>query len=310
MKPLKSSEIKGNWATLLLCTNKDGTIDFKRLADELDVLISSRPNGIYSNGTAGEFHTQNEFEFDKVNTLLAEKCEKAGVPFQIGISHMSAQIQLERLKRIIQLKPSAVQLILPDWFPVTNDEAVLFLSKMSETAGDTGLVLYNPPHAKRVLSPEDWMFLKKHIPNLAGVKVFDYGGDDKWYARVRKCAKGLSVFIPGHNLVTGIQKGADGTYSNIACLNPFTAQKWYETTKKNMESALELEKRIHSFMKQFISPLVNKDKYSSPACDRFMAVIGDWADVGEYMRWPYRSIPKELADKIRPQAAKLIPEFF
>ena len=245
-----------------------------------------------------------------MNRLLTEKCENLETPFQIGVNHMSPQIQLERLKRIIQLKPGAVQVILPDWFLVTNDEAVSFLGKMNEACGDIGLILYNPPHAKRVLLLEDWAFLKRHIANLIGVKVFDYDGDDEWYAKVQQYAKGLSVFIPGHNRITGIQKGANGTYSNMACLNPFAAQKWYETAKNDIKAALEIEKRVKLFMRRFISPLIKKEKYSNPAFDRFMAVIGGWADIGPFMRWLYRSIPEELANKIRPDVEKIIPEFF
>ena len=55
----------GNWATLLLATDREGTIDYARLGEEIDVLISSSPCGIYSNGTAGEFYTQSEEEFRK-----------------------------------------------------------------------------------------------------------------------------------------------------------------------------------------------------------------------------------------------------
>ena len=100
MKPLSSKDIYGNWATLLLATDKKGKIDFLKLNDEIDVLISSKPNGIYSNGTAGEFYTQTENEFSKISELLSSKCEKAGIPYQIGVSHMSPQISLERLKMI------------------------------------------------------------------------------------------------------------------------------------------------------------------------------------------------------------------
>ena len=310
MKPLKSNEIKGNWSTLLLCTNKDGTIDFGRMDEELDVLISSAPDGIYSNGTSGEFHTQNEVEFEQVNRLLAEKCETAGIPFQIGVSHMSGQLSLERLRRSVELKPAAVQVILPDWFPLTNDEAASFLGKMAETAGNIGLVLYNPPHAKRVLAPSDWKYLKNWVPSLVGVKVSDQEGDEQWYAEVKKHAADLSVFIPGHNLATGIKCGAHGAYSNMACLNPTAAQSWYEQMKKDMSAALELESRIQQFMKQYIAPLITESRYSNPACDRFMVVMGGWTDVGEHMRWPYRSVPKEWADRIKPEAEKLIPEFF
>ena len=72
MHPLTHTTLVGNWATLLLATNKNGEIDYKRMGDEIDILIASSPCGIYSNGTAGEFYTQNEEEFIKTSELLAD----------------------------------------------------------------------------------------------------------------------------------------------------------------------------------------------------------------------------------------------
>ena len=228
MHPLTHTTLVGNWATLLLATNKNGEIDYKRMGDEIDILIASSPCGIYSNGTAGEFYTQNEEEFIKTSELLAEKCSAASIPFQIGVSHMSPQISLNRLQAVKSLNPGAVQVILPDWFPVTLEEAVIFLQRMEEAANGIPIVLYNPPHAKKILSPHDWMYLKQHIPSLIGIKVFDGNRNPEWYKQIREKVQGLSVFIPGHNLASGILSGAHGAYSNIACLNPFAAQKWYE----------------------------------------------------------------------------------
>ena len=48
--------VRGNWATLLLPIATDDAIEFGALAEEIDVLIAARVDGIYSNGTAGEFH--------------------------------------------------------------------------------------------------------------------------------------------------------------------------------------------------------------------------------------------------------------
>ena len=74
MHPLTHTTLVGNWATLLLATNKNGEIDYKRMGDEIDILIASSPCGIYSNGTAGEFYTQNEEELialgQKLGTVL------------------------------------------------------------------------------------------------------------------------------------------------------------------------------------------------------------------------------------------------
>lgn len=310
MKSLVFNEIYGNWATLLLATDQDGEIDFSKLADEIDVLIAAGSNGIYSNGTAGEFYAQSEDEFDNISDLLASKCEKAGMPFQIGVSHMSPQISLERLKRICHLRPGAVQVILPDWFPVTLEESIHFLQKMEDEAQGISLILYNPPHAKKKLSPEAWAVLKKHIPSLQGLKVFDQNADPEWYRQVNEHKAGLSVFIPGHRLATGIRMGAHGAYSNMACLNPFAAQKWFGMIQSDPEAALELEVRINQFMSTLIAPFITDLHYPNHACDRFMAMLGGWADVGDTLRWPYRSIPCILADEIRGKAISIIPEFF
>ena len=73
MQPLNATAIVGNWATLLLPLNEDDSIDYSLLAEEIDLMIAFGVNGIYSNGTAGEFYNQTEEEFDKVSELLASK---------------------------------------------------------------------------------------------------------------------------------------------------------------------------------------------------------------------------------------------
>lgn len=309
MKPLDYKSIHGNWATLLLATDSSGRLDMSRLSDEIDVLTDSHPNGIYSNGTAGEFYSQSADEFVQVSELLSQKCETAGVAYQIGVSHPCAQESLTRLQSIKHLKPGAVQVILPDWFPVNDAAAVSFMKKMAETAGDIPLVLYNPPHAKRVLHPSGWQMLKKTVPSLVGVKVFDNNCSNEWYGLMNDNKAGISVFVPGHHLATGIRNGADGAYSNVACINPHAAQKWYDLMLTDIEAALELESRIRQFMSECIDPFIVKMGYPNHACDRFMALVGGWADVGSRLRWPYSSIPDDFIHEIRKRAHDIIPEF-
>jgi len=307
MKPLTAEQIRGNWATLLTAWNVDDTLDLPRVAAEIDTLIEMQVDGVYSNGSAGEFHAQTEDEFDRISQCLAEKCNAAHVPFQIGVSHMSAQISLERLRRVVPLAPGAVQVILPDWFPVTEAEAVSFLHRMADAAGGIGLVLYNPPHAKKVLNPAAVGRLAAEVPALVGLKTA--GGDDAWYAAMRKHLGQLSVFVPGHFLATGVQRGAHGSYSNVACLHPAAAQRWAEQMQTDMESALELEQRLRRFIKDEIEPFLTEGGYCNAACDRLMAMIGGWTDIGPRLRWPYRSIDATEAERLRPKAKALIPEF-
>ena len=160
---------------------------------------------------------------------------------------------------------------------------------MAEVAGGIGLVLYNPPHAKRVWNPEQIGRLAARVPALIGLKTA--GGDDAWYASMREHLARLSVFVPGHLLASGVQRGAHGAYSNVACLNPAAAQRWTDQMRTDLPGALEVEQRLRRFMDGYIAPFITEQKYCNAACDRFMARLGGWADVGAHMRWPYRSIP-------------------
>ena len=48
MTPLKHSGIYGNWVTLLVPVNKDNSINYTLLAEEIDILIAMQVNGIYN----------------------------------------------------------------------------------------------------------------------------------------------------------------------------------------------------------------------------------------------------------------------
>lgn len=308
MKPATSSGIRGTWGTLLLPIDSDESIAWTRLSDEIDRLIKAGVDGIYSNGTACEFYSQSEEEFDRIQQTLAEKCEPAGMPWQAGASHPSAQVTLERVRRIRPLQPSAFQVILPDWFPVTDAEAVRFLDRIAEAASPIPLILYNPPHAKRSLTPEAFGLLARSVPSLVGVKVPHSSA--AWCSEFLRQAPGLSLFVPGHDLATGMRNGAHGAYSNVACLSPGGAVRWNHQMLRDPAGALELECRIRQFLSQHVLPFRQEWGISNQGLDKLLAAIGGWAEIGTRLRWPYSWIPEEEAIRLRPAARHLLPELF
>lgn len=308
MIPLKAHEIYGNWATLLLPLNDDEIINYKQLEAQIDVMIAYGVNGIYSNGTTGEFYNQTEEEFDHIHTILSSKCNAVSMPFQIGCSHMSPKISLERIRRSKKFQPSAIQIILPDWFSPSRSEIIDFLNVMSEAAAPVGLILYNPPHAKRKLLPRDFAEILDADVDLLGCKVA--GGDERWYEEMKNLKRPFSVFIPGHHLATGISRGAHGAYSNVACLNPGFAQAWYDDIALGGENVFELQYRIQRFMDECIVPYIRDRGYANQAVDKFMAAVGGWTEISTRLRWPYRSIPENDILPVREKCATLLPEVF
>lgn len=305
---MNAKDLKGNWGTLLLPVNADDSISYGRLEDEIDHLIAAGLDGIYSNGTAGEFHNQSEQDFDRVQALMAEKCRKAGMPFQIGASHPSPLLSLERIKRTVTLGPAAFQIILPDWVAAGEEEQDRFLEKMADAARGIPLVLYNPPHAKTLLTPRDLLRISRANPRVIGIKTG--AGDAGWYQEMRSYAPALSVFVPGHLLATGMQEGvAAGAYSNMACLSPKGSQAWWQSMQTDLPAALRVQERILKFFDQCIVPY-KRAGFSNPALDKFLAAVGGWGSVGTRLRWPYKWIDEQEAVAAGTVARRLLPEFF
>jgi dihydrodipicolinate synthase/N-acetylneuraminate lyase len=299
--------IRGNWATLLLPIGQDDTIDFARLADEIDYLVAASVDGIYSNGTAGEFHNQTEAEFDAIQGLLAQRCSAAGMPFVIGACQPDARLSLDRVRRAAALGPDGIQVILPDWWPVTAAEATDFLTMAAEAAGATPLILYNPPHSKRVFGPAELAGILASVPQVVGIKLAD--GDARWYAEARERLDRWGVYVPGHHLASGVWQGvAAGAFSNVACLSPIGAQRWTSLMLTDVEAAREIETRLRAFLEAHIAPFGRHHGYSNAALDKLLAAIGNWANVGTRLRRPYRWIDPEIAAQLRPIAHAAIPE--
>lgn len=297
--------LSGNWASLLLPINGDDSIDFIRLGAAIDVLIAAGVDGIYSNGTACEFYAQTEAEFDAIQALLAQKCGAAGMAFMVGANEVNPTVQLERLRRAVQWQPRAVQVILPDWWPVTNEEARAFLLRATEIADGVDLVLYNPPHAKRVLTPVDLAA----VTIGTGVVACKLGlGGSNFYAEARQHLGHLAVFLPGHHLASGVREGvAAGSFSNVACLSPVGAQRWTALMQTDLDTALLWETRIQAFMTGHILPFAVRG-YSNAALDKLLAAIGGWADVGTRLRAPYSSIDPADALALRAIAHDTMPD--
>lgn len=307
MRPLTRETLRGTWATVLLPLADDDSIDFGRLAAELAALVGAAPDGIYTNGTAGEFHALDEEEYDRITAVVAERCTSAGIPFQLGASHMSGQISLGRIRRSAAFEPSAIQVILPDWCALSADEVLFAIERMAQVAEPVPLVLYNPPHAKTRLAPALFGRVAAAFPQLAGIKVA--GGDASWFVEMRAAAPALAIFVAGNRLASGLRHGASGSYSNVACLSPAGAVSWYQEMLADPAAALALETRLNAFLDRHVLPL-QRFGYSNAALDKTLAAIGGWAPVGTRTRWPYRFVPQDVASALVPVARDALPELF
>ena len=236
-------------------------------------MSAAGPDGVYVHGTAGEFHTLSEDEYDRINALVTDRCAAAGIPVQIGASHMSAQTGLRRVARARALEPAAIQITLPDWLPLAPDEVVRFLSRVAAEADPVPLVLYNPPHAKTRVEPGRYAAIRREVPSLIGVKVAEYDtampGD-------------LAVFVAGHRLASArrLERPARTPTSPVSA-RPARwrgSPQWTPTRRRARRGTAH--QRVPRRARDAAGGL------SNPALDKFLAHVGGWADVGTRIRWP------------------------
>ena len=299
---------KGIWGAVLLPIAQDGTIDFGALDTELEILCASSVAGVYSNGTAAEFHNQTEAEFDRISDMVSAHARRAGKPFQIGVNNTNPRLARERLQRITALHPWGAQVTLPDWWPPAPAERARFMEGMNAAADGLPLILYNPPHAKVQLSIDDIAALREVAPGLVGVKV--KGGDAAWYDERREKLGDLSVFVGGHSVAFGRPRGADGAYSNVACLSPDGAVRYWHLIETDPAAAEDLEARFSLFLKTHLMPLVQRDGLSDAALDKLMAAAGGWGPVSARLLWPYSYADDDAVAAVAHAARRDLPELF
>ncbi len=298
----------GIWGTVLLPI-KDGAIDFGALAETVDILCESPLAGIYTNGTACEFHNQTEAEFDAITEMVAARASAAGMPFQIGVNDTNPRRARERLARIRDLGPRGVQIILPDWWAPSPDEQKRFVAGMQKAAGDLPLILYQPPHAKALLSLAEIAALRTEAPGLVGIKCL--GGDEDWYAERRRLLPGFSVFVGGGSVAFGRPLGADGSYSNLACLTPHGAARHWGMIETDPDLARDIEARFTGFLKTVLLPLSGgQRRLSNSALDKLMAAAGGWGPIGPDLLWPYIGADTDTVTAVARAARAALPEFF
>lgn len=300
------ADIRGVWATILLRVGEDGRVDFDAIPEQVAAYAAAGVDGVYCNGTATEFHCQTDAEFEAVSRATASASRTAGLPFQIGAAHPLPQGALSRIAFAATLDPAAIQVTLPDWTPIDLATAIRFLARCAEAAGRVPLVLYNPPHARAALDPAGFARLAEAVPRLAGIKCA--GGDDAWYAEMAPVLARLSVFIPGHHHATGVLRGAHGSYSNMACLDPAAAVRWDRLARSDPGPARETESRIAAFMAEAVAPILAAG-HPGYAVDKAMASAGGWTSITPRLLWPCEGIADADVARIAAAARRHIPEF-
>lgn len=261
-------------------------VDIRRFIKEIQAYSGTGVHGIYTGGTTGEFYAQTDQTFARITQIACEQAQEIGLPIQIGVSALSTHAARQRVRVAIKAEADAVQIALPFWLELKDDEVKRFVHEIAGEAGRTPIILYLTSRSKRKIAPALLGEIAAAQPTFIGTK--DTGCDLKTLQAMLKEAPDIAIF-GGEDFYQRIPAGGRGGYCSITGFNAAKVVELYELCAANrLAEARPLATALERFLHEALVPLVKKEGFWDSAVDRIQRVAGG-IDVGLRCQSPYRS---------------------
>lgn len=248
-----SKKIQGVLTAIVTAYDDHGEYSDKRMREQIQRQLR-HDNGIFCNGTNGEFFVLNTKEKLAVTqTCVDEVAGKVPVVAHIGEISTSETIKLG--KQIAALGVDAVSVITPYFIPLKQDEIIYHYSKIADEV-PVPVYMYNiPARTGNTILPETAAKLASHA-NIVGVK--DSAGSYESLKGFLDAVKDLDHFDvlngPDSLIHQGFVDGCAGCISGLANIAPEPiSQIWkhfrdgdIEKSKQAQDSVGDLRKELYA----------------------------------------------------------------
>lgn len=284
--PLTRQTLSGVWPALIVPWTDDDEIDAGLLAHEVRSYAGTGVSGVYTGGTTGEFYAQDDRTFEEITRIVCDEAHTCNLPVQIGASALSTLTVRRRIRTAIEAEADGLQVALPSWLELKDDEVKRFVHEIADEAEGTPIILYLTSRSKRKIGPELLGELAAEIPTFIGTK--DTGADVEGVKAMLREAPDLAIF-GGEDFFERIPAGGKGGYCSITGFNVAKVVELYTLCAAGrLEEAQPLAKSLDRFLHEALIPLVRDEGLWDSAVDRIQRVAGG-GTVGLRCQSPYRS---------------------
>lgn len=301
---LNRENLRGIWAGLPTAWKKDGSLDENVFREDIKRCCQYGVHGVYSGGTTGEFYAQDLELFKEINTILRDETKKYNIPIQIGCTATSTKEVIKRVNFAAKIGADGVQVALPFWMSLTNQEVIKFFNDISGISS-LPIISYNTERTKKLLKLEDYRRILDEGIKLIGVK--QTGNDFELISKLTQLP--LNVFVSEHILADAMKLGAKGSYSSFVYLNPYIILSYYQFCfEGRWKEAYAIQEKINLIMKKGIGPLLNKG-YKDSALDRVLGRAVGFLKCSLQTQPPYKSVTEEEFLSFKKWLKNNLPEF-
>jgi 4-hydroxy-tetrahydrodipicolinate synthase len=247
--------IKGIFTPHLVPFTDSGAINEAELRRLINWLIEKGVNGLYPNGSTGEFIRLSPEERRRIVKIVTEET-RGRVPVMAGAAEPNIDMILEAAKVYRDLGCIAISVTGPYYHRVSGDSVEQFFRELvAKTPID--IVLYNIPQYCNEISLQSVARLAEEFPRIVGIK-----DSSKDFIRFLTLLRQVKAVRPDFSIMSGCEEvllpamfmGADGGTVAVSGIVPealaklcryFAEQRWNEARELHFK-LLELIGLMHT----------------------------------------------------------------
>ena len=282
----------GPWAGLPIPWTEDDRLEESTYRADIASCCQAGVPGVYTGGTTGEFYAIELDEFANIVRITADECHRHGKPVMIGCTSTSTRGAARRAAIAAKFGADAVQVALPFWMEVPDDQILPFFQEVSEAADGIPLSIYETQRAKKTLSVEQHRAIKDAIPNYLMVKA---NGDTVGNSPegCRELSSLVNVFVGEREWARLGPQGARGACSSFVYWNPtVTLDAWKEVQNKNWERVQAICQRFDAMVDFLYETFLHRG-FTDTAFDRMGGAASGFLKAGLRGQGPYPSATEQ-----------------
>lgn len=297
----------GPWAGLPVAWTDDNRFDEQTYRNDVRRCCQAGIPGVYSGGTSGEFYAMEFDEFKQVARATVETCHENGTPAMIGCTSTYTLGVARRIEVAATLGADAIQVALPFWMEISEQQIVPFFVDVAEAANGIPLSIYETTRAKRVLTLDQHREIKSAIPSYLMVK-----SNAKTLGATPEGCEALSefvnVFVDESRWSELGPRGACGSCSALVYWNPSVMLDMWEQLQSRNWPALTIRAQQIAALHKFLFDEFGPRGFTDTGYDRLGGVAGGFLSTNLRGRLPYPSANQEDVNVLRCWYAENFPE--
>jgi 4-hydroxy-tetrahydrodipicolinate synthase len=307
---LTLDNLKGIFAAVPIAAQPDGSFIEEDYRADIRTVCETGTHGAYTTGTTGEWYAVDDKEFAWMVEVFLEETSAYPTLTQIGCGGLSTKATLDRIKIAVKgsHRPDGLQILLPPWQPLTDDEVLDFFKAVADTAEGIPLVHYNTMRSKRLLLEREYEKILSAIPTLIGSKSAISSLPE--FVALLRADLPMNHFVGGESsLVQMTIWGSKGIYSDFINYWPRASLKLYALCQeRKWEEAIALQEKYIAFDLEGQKPLENRG-YTDAGWDKGKGEAAGFLKCKRYIRPPHRAMREEDVIHLRNVGQKYFSDW-